>query len=120
MKLLLVDGNNNVFRAFYAIRGMTNADGLATNAVYGFVMMLEGLLRDEQPDAIAVAFDISRSSFRTELFPEYKANRSPMPEDLRPQLPWIRDVVRAFGIPVLEFDGWEADDVIATLATAAR
>ncbi len=119
MKLLLVDGNNNVFRAFYAIRGMTNAEGLATNAVYGFVMMLEGLLRDEQPDAIAVAFDISRSSFRTELFPEYKANRSPMPEDLRPQLPWIRDVVRAFGIPVLEFDGWEADDVIATLATAA-
>lgn len=119
MKLLLVDGNNNVFRAFYAIRGMTNADGMATNAVYGFVTMLEGLLKDEQPDAIAVAFDISRSSFRTELFPEYKANRSPMPEDLRPQLPWIRDVVRAFGIPVLEFDGWEADDVIATLATAA-
>ena len=119
MKLVLVDGNNHIFRAFFAIRNMSRADGMATNAVYGFVMMLEGLLRDEKPDAIAVAFDISKSTFRMALYPEYKANRSPTPEDLRPQLPWVRDVVRAFGIPVLEYDGWEADDVLATLACHA-
>ena len=119
MKLVLVDGNNHIFRAFFAIRNMSRGDGMATNAIYGFVMMLEGLLRDEKPDAIAVAFDISKSSFRVALYPDYKANRSPTPEDLRPQLPWVRDVVRAFGIPVLEVDGWEADDVLATLACHA-
>ncbi len=119
MKLVLVDGNNALFRAFYAIRGMSRSDGMATNAVFGFVTMLEGLLRDESPDAIGVAFDVAKHTFRNDLYPAYKANRPPMPAELRPQLSWIRDVVRAYGIPVLEMQGWEADDVLATLATAA-
>jgi DNA polymerase-1 len=119
MKLVLVDGNNHLFRAFFAVRGMSRSDGMATNAIYGFVTMLEGLMRDEQPDAVAVAFDVSKHTFRNELYPPYKAHRPPMPEDLRPQLSWIHDVVRAFGIPVLEFEGWEADDIIATLSTHA-
>ncbi len=119
MKLVLVDGNNHIFRAFFAVRGMSRSDGMATNAIYGFVTMLEGLLRDEKPDAFAVAFDVSKHTFRNDLYPEYKAHRSPTPEDLRPQLPWIRDVVRAFGIPVLEYQGWEADDILATLSMQA-
>lgn len=119
MKLVLVDGSNAMFRAFYAIRNMNRADGMATNAVYGVATMLEGLLRDEAPDAIAVAFDRAEPTFRAALYPPYKAHRPPMPEDLRPQVPWILDVVRAMGIQVLELAGWEADDILATLASQA-
>ena len=119
-RLFLIDGNNHLFRAFFAIRNMTRSDGMATNAIYGFTAMLKKLLADEKPEYLAVCFDISKSKHRTEAYPEYKANRPPMPEDMRPQIPLIKDVVRGHGIPVLELDGWEADDLIATLARRAE
>ncbi len=119
-RLYLIDGNNYLFRAFFAIRGLSRSDGLPTNAVYGFTAMLIKLLRDEKPDYLAVTFDASSHTFRNDLYPAYKAQRPPMPEDLVPQLPIVREVVRAFQIPVVEQIGWEADDLIASLTTRAR
>ncbi|PLY04544.1 MAG: DNA polymerase I [Desulfuromonas sp.] len=115
-RIYLVDGSSYIFRAYYAIRHLSNSSGEATNAVYGFTNMLLNLLRDEQPDLMAVVFDTKAPTFRKELYPEYKANRAAMPEDLVPQIPLIKDVVRAFRLPVLEQAGYEADDIIATLA----
>ncbi|MDT8419302.1 MAG: DNA polymerase I [Desulfuromonadales bacterium] len=115
-KLYLVDGSSYIYRAYYAIRHLSNSKGEATNAVYGFTNMLMGLVRDERPDHLAVVFDARGPTFRKDIYPEYKANRSAMPEDLVPQIPWIKDVVRAFNMPVIEQAGYEADDIIATLA----
>jgi len=115
-KLYLVDGSSYIYRAYYAIRHLSNSKGEATNAVYGFTNMLMGLVRDEKPDHLAVIFDAKGPTFRKDIYPEYKANRSAMPEDLVPQIPWIKDVVRAFNMPVIEQTGYEADDIIATLA----
>lgn len=115
-KIYLVDGSSYIYRAYYAIRHLSNSRGEATNAVYGFTNMLMTLLREEKPDMIAIIFDTKAPTFRKELYPEYKANRSAMPEDLVPQIPWIKEVVRAFNLPALELDGYEADDIIATLA----
>ncbi len=114
--LVLVDGSNYVFRAFYAIRELTNSRGFPTNAVYGFTTMLMKLLKDHRPDYIAVAFDVKGPTFRHEAFDAYKATRRPTPDALLPQIPVIREVVRAFNIPVLEKQGVEADDLIGTLA----
>ena len=118
-RLYLIDGFSNVFRAFYAIRNLSNRKGEATNAVFGFLQMLRKLLRDEQPTYVGVALDTGRATVRSERFEAYKANRKPMPEDLRPQIPWIRKVIEAFRIPILEVEKYEADDVIGTLATKA-
>ena len=118
-RLYLVDGNSCIYRAFYAIRGLTNDDGLPTNAVYGFTGQLLRLLREERPDLMAVVFDKSERSFRNDLYAPYKAHRPPMPEDLVEQLPYTRQVARALGLEVLEVGGYEADDVIGTLATLA-
>ena len=118
-KLYLVDGSTFIFRAFFAIRSLTNSEGLPTNAVYGFTAMLLKLLEAEQPDHLAVVFDKSGVTFRNEIYPDYKANRPPAPEELVPQFPLVREVTRAFRIPTLELDGYEADDIIATLATRA-
>jgi DNA polymerase I len=115
-RLFLIDGYSNIFRAFYAIRGLSNSKGEPTNAVYGFVQMLRKLLRDEAPELVGVALDVSRKTVRTEKFADYKANRAPMPEDLRPQIPYIRQALEAFRIPVLELENYEADDVLGTLA----
>jgi len=114
--LVLVDGSNYVFRAFFAIRDLTNSRGFPTNAVYGFTTMLMRLLKEHRPDYIAVAFDVKGPTFRHEAFDAYKATRRPIPETLIPQIPVIRKVVRAFNIPVLEKQGVEADDLIGTLA----
>ncbi len=114
--LYLIDGSNYVFRAFYAIRHLSNSKGFPTNAVYGFATMLMKLLRDRKPDYIAVAFDLKGPTFRDEVYESYKANRAPTPDALIPQIPFIKDVVRGFSIPVLEKEGIEADDLIATLA----
>ena len=119
-RIYIVDGNNHIFRAFYAIRGMSRADGQATNAIYGFTAMLKRLILDEKPDFLAMTFDVSRRSYRTELFPDYKGNRKPTPEDLIPQLPIIREIVLGFDVPVLELEGFEADDLIATVAKLAE
>ncbi len=115
-RVYLVDGSSYIYRAYYAIRHLSNSKGEATNAVYGFTNMLLNLVRDEKPDRLAVVFDAKGPTFRKELYPEYKANRSAMPEDLVPQVPLIKQVVRALNMPALEQAGVEADDIIATLA----
>ncbi|MFH1081476.1 MAG: DNA polymerase I [Pseudomonadota bacterium] len=120
--LFLIDGSNYVFRAFYAIRELSNSKGFPTNAIYGFTTMLMRLLREQQPDYIAVAFDVKGPTFRHEAYDRYKATRKTTPDTLIPQIPFIKDIVRGFSIPVLEQQGIEADDIIGTLATryAAR
>ncbi len=112
----LVDGNNYIYRAFYAIPQLTNSRGFPTNAIYGFTNMLLKLLRELQPDYIIVAFDVKGATVRHEEFADYKANRKPMPDDLIPQIPFIKDVVRGLSITILEKQGIEADDIIGTLA----
>ncbi len=117
-RLFLIDGYSNIFRAFYAIRNLSNSRGEPTNAVYGFLTMLKKLLREDNPELIGVALEGGRT-FRSEKFEEYKANRAPMPEDLASQLPWIRRVLEAYRIPILELAGYEADDVLGTLSCRA-
>ncbi len=118
-KLVLIDGFHNIFRAFFAIRNLSNSKGLPTNAVFGFVQILRKVLKDEAPDFIGVALDISDKTVRTEKYAEYKANRAPMPDDLVPQIPYVRKAIEAFRIPRLELDNYEADDVMGTLAKKA-
>jgi DNA polymerase-1 len=120
-KLLLLDGHSLAYRAFYAlpVENFSTATGQPTNAVYGFTSMLINALRDEQPTHVAVSFDVSRATFRSEQFPEYKANRSKTPDEFRGQISLIKEVLAALQISVIEVDGFEADDVIATLATQA-
>ena len=118
-RLFLIDGTSNVFRAYYAIRNLSSSRGEPTNAVFGFLQMLRKLLRDEKPEYIGVAFDVSSDTHRKDKFEAYKANRRPMPDDLKPQLPWIRKVVEAFRIPLLELPKYEADDVLGSLAKKA-
>ena len=115
-KLVLVDGSNYMFRAFYAIRELSNSKGFPTNAIYGFTTMLMKLLRDQQPDYIAVAFDVKGPTFRHEAFEEYKATRRATPETLIPQIPYVKEIIRGFSIPVIEQQGLEADDIIGTIA----
>ncbi|MGD9622674.1 MAG: DNA polymerase I [Mycolicibacterium sp.] len=120
--LMLLDGNSLAFRAFYALpaENFKTRSGLTTNAVYGFTAMLINLLRDEQPSHIASAFDVSRQTFRLEKYPEYKAGRSATPDEFRGQIDITKEVLGALGITVLAEAGYEADDVIATLATQAQ
>jgi DNA polymerase-1 len=117
-RLYLIDGYSNIFRAFYAIRNLSSSRGEPTNAVYGFVTMLRKLLREDKPDLLGVALDVGKT-FRSEKYEEYKANRTPMPEDLQSQMPWIRRVLEAYRIPILELQGYEADDVLGSLACRA-
>ncbi|OHV03086.1 DNA polymerase I [Mycobacterium talmoniae] len=120
--LMLLDGNSLAFRAFYALpaENFKTQGGLTTNAVYGFTAMLINLLRDETPTHIAAAFDVSRQTFRAERYPEYKANRSATPDEFRGQIDITKEVLGALGITVLAEAGFEADDLIATLATQAE
>ncbi|MBI3768593.1 MAG: DNA polymerase I [Deltaproteobacteria bacterium] len=118
-RLYLVDGSSYVFRAFHAIPFLSTSKGVPTNAVYGFMTMLMKLLREERPSHLAIVFDAPGGTFRDELFADYKANRSALPDELAPQLPIVRRLVAALAIPVLEERGVEADDVIGTLATRA-
>ena len=115
-RLCLIDGSNYIYRAYFAIRHLSNSQGMATNAIYGFTNMLLKVMRDLQPDHLAVVFDSRGPTFRKDIFPDYKANRASMPEDLVPQIPYIKRVVKAFNLPAIEMDGYEADDIIATLA----
>ena len=114
--LYLIDGSSYIYRAYYAIRHLSSPKGFPTNALYGFTQMLLKVMKDRRPDHIAVVFDAGRTTFRTELYPDYKANRSAMPDDLVPQIAPIKEMVRAFNIPVLELAGYEADDIIGTIA----
>ncbi len=121
-RLLLLDGHSLAYRAFYAlpVENFSTTTGAPTNAVYGFTSMLINTLRDEQPTHVAVCFDISRATFRMEVFPEYKANRTSSPDEFRPQVSLIREVLDALMIKVVTAEGYEADDVIATLAVQAE
>ena len=120
-KLLLVDGHSLAYRAFFAlpVENFSTTTGQPTNAVYGFTSMLINTLRDEKPTHIAVAFDVSRKTFRTEVFPEYKANRAASPNEFKGQVDLIIEVLDAMKIPALKVDGFEADDILATLTTQA-
>jgi DNA polymerase-1 len=117
--LFLIDGSNQMYRAYHAIRGLTGPDGRSTNAVYGFVTMLRKLITDHNPQCIAAAFDLSGPTFRSEMRDDYKANRAPMPSDLAEQIPFVHQACQALGVQVLTFVGFEADDVIGTLAMRA-
>ncbi len=114
--LYLIDGSSYIYRAYYAIRHLSSPKGFPTNALYGFTQMLLKVIKDRRPCHIAVVFDVGRTTFRTDLYPDYKANRSAMPDDLVPQIAPIKDMVRAFNIPALELAGYEADDIIGTIA----
>ena len=116
-QLYLLDGSGYIYRAYYGVRDLATSGGMPTNAVFGFTRMLLALLQDQRPDYLAVVFDRPREeTFRRQLYPDYKANRNAMPEELAPQIPYIRQILQALNIPALEAPGFEADDVIATLA----
>jgi DNA polymerase I len=118
--LYLVDGSNNLYRAFYAIRGLSTSKGLPTNAIFGFTSMLRKLMREHAPRHLGVAFDLAEPTFRHKAFAEYKANRPETPADLVVQIPYVKRVCQVLGVPVLEAPGFEADDIIATLADRGR
>ncbi len=114
-RLVVIDAANALYRAFFALPPLKNAEGFPTGAVYGLANMVRKVLREEQPDAVVVAMDPPGGSFRNEIFPPYKAHRDAQPEDLGAQIPVAREVLEAFGLPIVEVSGYEADDVIATL-----
>ena len=121
-RLLLIDGHSMAYRAFHALpaENFMTASGQHTNAIYGFATMLLSLLSTEKPTHVAVAFDVSRKTFRSEIFPEYKANRSKTPDEFRSQMSYLHDLVTAFGITQFEVEGFEADDILATIAKRAE
>jgi DNA polymerase-1 len=119
MNLYLIDGNSYVYRAYYAIRGLTNSKGLPTNAIYGFTNTLLKIIREKKPDGLAVSFDSSAPTERHKLFEEYKAQRPETPSELIQQLPHIREVLGALNIKIFELPGYEADDIIGTVAKEA-
>ena len=111
----LVDGSGYIFRAYYAVAPLSNSQGLPTNALLGFSRMIMKLIKDKQASSIAVAFDTGKPTFRHEIYSEYKANRAECPEDLVPQMPYFRKIAKALGLVCYEKEGFEADDIIATL-----
>jgi len=121
-RLMLIDGHSMAFRAFYALptEKFTTTTGQATNAIYGFLSMLATLLHDEQPTHVAVAFDVGRTTFRTEMFPDYKAQRDETPPEFISQIPILKNLLATLGITTIEKPNYEADDIIATLATTAQ
>lgn len=115
-RLFLIDGSSYIFRAFYAIGHLSNSRGLPTNAIYGFTQMLLKVLKEHKPDYLAIVFDSKGPTFRSEIYKEYKANRPTMPDALSPQIPYIKRIIEAYGIVTLEIEGFEADDIIGTVA----
>jgi len=113
-KIFIIDGNSYIYRAFHAIRGLKNRDGFPTNAIYGFTTMLIKIIQ-EQPDFVFVVFDAGKTTFRNQIFDQYKAHRPPMPDDLVVQLPFIKSIVSAFNLKSLQLDNYEADDIIASI-----
>ena len=120
-KLVLIDGHALAYRAYFALQttGLSTSRGEPTHAVYGFCLMLLAVLEEEQPDFLAVTFDVGET-FRHEQYAEYKATRDKAPEDLHQQVERIKEVIAAFGLPVLTAEGYEADDVLGTLARQAE
>ncbi|WP_058485057.1 DNA polymerase I [Defluviitalea phaphyphila] len=119
-KIMLVDGNSIINRAFYGVPLLSNSQGIYTNGVYGFLNILFKLLEEDKPEYIAVAFDLKTPTFRHKVFKDYKGNRKGMPEELRPQIPLLKDILDAMGILRLEMEGYEADDILGTVAKKAE
>ena len=119
-KLVLIDGHSILHRAFYGVQDLTNAQGLHTNAIYGFLNIMFRFLEEEKPDYLAVAFDVHAPTFRHQMYEPYKGTRKPMPEELRQQVPVMKDVLRAMGVVIVEQEGLEADDILGTLAKKAQ
>ncbi|MCZ6563062.1 MAG: hypothetical protein O6948_09105 [Deltaproteobacteria bacterium] len=115
-RLYLIDGSSYIFRAFFALPPMSNSNKLPTHAIFGFTTMTLRFLKEYQPEMLAVVLDAGRETFRNEIYHEYKSNRPEAPPDLIPQFPYIRKILEAMNIPALELAGFEADDLIATLA----
>ena len=115
--VFLIDGQSYIYRAFYAVRGLTNSEGLPTNAIFGVVNMLQRIRDEHAPSYLGMVLDAPGKNFRHHAYPKYKANRAAMPDEMRVQMPHIKEVVGAYRIPILEMAGYEADDIIATLAT---
>ncbi|HAK89146.1 MAG TPA: hypothetical protein DHV16_08940 [Nitrospiraceae bacterium] len=119
MNLYLIDGNSYFYRAFHAIRGLTNSKGFPTNAIYGFTNMIMKIIREKKPDAVAIAFDSPHPTERHRIYEEYKAQRPETPNDLILQIPYIKEIINAFNISSFEMPGYEADDIIGTIAKKA-
>lgn len=119
-KLVLIDGHSILNRAFYGVPGLTNSEGLHTNAVYGFLNILFKLLEEEKPGYLAVAFDLKAPTFRHTMYDAYKGTRKPMPEELHEQVPLMKEVLTAMGIPIFTREGYEADDILGTVAKKAQ
>ena len=119
-KLLLIDGHSILNRAFYGVPDLTNSEGLHTNAVYGFLNIMFKIIDEEKPDYITVAFDVKHPTFRHEMFKEYKGTRKPMPNELHEQVPVIKELLTAMNIQIVELPGYEADDLLGTLAKHAE
>ena len=119
-KLVLIDGHSILNRAFYGVPDLTNAEGFHTNAVYGFLNIMFKILEEEQADHLAVAFDLPAPTFRHKMYGDYKGTRKPMPEELREQVPLMQEVLAAMGIPILTLEGYEADDILGTVAKRSQ
>ena len=120
MKLLAVDGNSIVNRAFYGVKPLTTKNGQFTNAIYGFMNILNSLIEREKPDGVAVAFDLKAPTFRHKMYDEYKAGRKSMPTELASQIPILKELLNLFGYSTIELEGYEADDILGTLSFAAE
>ena len=118
-KLVLIDGHSILNRAFYGVPDLSNAEGLHTNAIYGFLNIMFKILEEEKPDYLAVAFDVHAPTFRHQMYQAYKGTRKPMPEELRQQVPVMKEVLKAMHITIMEQAGLEADDILGTLAKKA-
>ena len=123
-KIILVAGNNLLFRSYYATAYsgslMKNSKGFPTNALYGFTNMMNKIIKEENPEYLAVAFDLKAPTFRHKMYAEYKGTRKGMPDELAAQMPMIKEVLTAMNIKIIEKEGYEADDILGTLATKAR
>jgi DNA polymerase-1 len=119
-RLYLIDATAFCYRAFYALKGLSTSFGQPTNAIFGFLNILNKVLKSEKPEYLAVCFDVSRDTFRAKKFAEYKIQRPPMPDGLSSQIPLIKQVVRAYGMPIFEKEGFEADDIIASITSLAK
>ena len=119
-KLVLIDGHSILNRAFYGVPDLTNSEGLHTNAVYGFLNIMFKIFEEEKPDYLTVAFDVKHPTFRHEMFKEYKGTRKPMPAELHEQVPVIKELLKAMNVQVMELPGYEADDLLGTLAKRAE
>lgn len=115
-KILLIDGHSILNRAFYGLPELTNAEGLHTNAIYGFLNILFRIVEEEKPDYLTVAFDLHAPTFRHKMYADYKGTRKGMPQELREQVPVMKDVLMAMGITIVAKEGYEADDLLGTLA----